>query len=66
LLDPNVPVNGKTLETENAHQHHAAGDVTDPAVGGGVEEADKAHSSENHDGGEGLVEKVKEKIGVSA
>jgi hypothetical protein len=66
LLDPSVPANGKTLETENAHQHHAAGDVTDPAGGGGVEEADKAHSSENHDGGVGLVEKVKEKIGVSA
>jgi hypothetical protein len=34
------------------------------AVVGGVEKTDKAHTSENHEAG--LVEKVKEKVGISA
>jgi hypothetical protein len=65
LLDPSLSTNGD-VATENAHQHHAASDVADAAVGGGVEEADKAHTSENHAGSGGLVEKMKEQVGVSA
>lgn len=69
LLDPNVAVTGVNgdVATEDAHQHHSASDITDPAVGGGVEEADEAHTSGNHrEEGVGLVEKVMEKTGVSA
>jgi hypothetical protein len=62
LLDPAVTVN-KNVATENAHVHHEAGGKVD-AVGGGVEEADKAQMSENHD--RGLVEKVKEQVEISA
>jgi len=64
LLDPNLAPNGD-VATENAHQHHSAGDVTDPAVGGGVEEADAAHTSTNHRAGR-LAEKVKEKVRITA
>ncbi len=63
-LDPNLATNGD-VATENAHQHHSAGDVTDPAVGGGVEEADAAHAGANH-GARGLVENVEGKVGITA
>jgi len=45
LLDPNVNVNVNPgeEEKEDAHTHHEASDKSDPATGGGVEEADKAH-----------------------
>ncbi|KAE9371627.1 CRAL/TRIO domain-containing protein [Stipitochalara longipes BDJ] len=56
LLDPAVAVNGNGVGKEDAHVHLEAGKQ---AVGGGVEDADRAH-------GGGLVEKVGEKIGVSA
>jgi len=57
LLDPSLAPVTNGVGKEDAHQHHAASD-TDLAVGGGVEEADVAHN--------GLVDRVKEKIGVSA
>jgi hypothetical protein len=60
LLDPSLAMNGD-VATENAHQHHFIGDVTDPSVGGGVEEADAAHH-----GAPGLLEKVKGKVGITA
>jgi hypothetical protein len=54
LLDPSVAVNGNAVGTEDAHQHVEKGQK---AVGGGVEEADRAH---------GRLERVKENITVSA
>ncbi|PMD30679.1 CRAL/TRIO domain-containing protein [Hyaloscypha variabilis F] len=54
LLDPSVAVNGNAVGTEDAHQHVEKGQK---AVGGGVEEADRAH---------GGLERVKENITVSA
>jgi hypothetical protein len=64
LLDPNLATNGD-VAMENAHQHHSAGNGTDPAVGGGVEEADAAHMSANYRAGR-LVEEVKEKVRITA
>ena len=47
LLDPAL-ANG--VGKEDAHQNHAASDKSDPAVGGGVEEADIAHKEKEMNG----------------
>jgi hypothetical protein len=40
LLDPNV---NPASDKEDAHTHHEASDTSDPATGGGVEQAAKAY-----------------------
>jgi hypothetical protein len=60
LLDPKVNPVSEEVPIEDAHTHHAANNKSDPAIGGGVEAADKAHA-----GGEaGVLEKLQENVKV--
>lgn len=58
LLDPNLKLDG-AADSEDGHKHHEASDKSNPAVGGGVQEADSAHANGSKgSNGNGVLGKV--------